>query len=110
MRSLAQHPLGRLSGLLHVLLVFVGSAAVGGTSGAGRHSLDGTQARSPSSSPAPTRRASGSESGSPRSATSSSSSLRLLSPAAIDVGFTGIPTFAGYLWIAVTSVMLARRP
>lgn len=29
--------------------------------------------------------------------------------ATVDVGFTGIPTFAGFLWIAVTSVVLARR-
>ncbi len=29
-----------LTGLAHVLLVFAGSAAIGGTSGAGRHSLD----------------------------------------------------------------------
>ena len=29
--------------------------------------------------------------------------------ATVDVGFTGIPTFAGFLWVAVASVLLARR-
>jgi hypothetical protein len=32
--------LAALSGIAYVLLVFLGSAAIGGTSGAGRHSLD----------------------------------------------------------------------
>jgi hypothetical protein len=36
--------LAPLSGLGHALLVFVGSAAIGGTTGAGRHSLDASTA------------------------------------------------------------------
>jgi hypothetical protein len=36
--------LAALSGLGYAILVFVGSAAIGGTSGAGRHSLDATEA------------------------------------------------------------------
>jgi hypothetical protein len=29
--------------------------------------------------------------------------------ATIDPGFTGVPTFAGFLWVAIVSVLLARR-
>lgn len=29
--------------------------------------------------------------------------------ATVDLAFTGIPTFAGFLWIAIASVLLARR-
>ena len=206
MRSLARHPLGRLSGLLHVLLVFVGSAAVGGTSGAGRHSLDADAGEIAEylAGADPTRvwigewlavlgylvflvfatavaralddderPASGFATAYVALALAGTACLApvlnrddpavaagfldlrttlfmlallaygawslwagaqvlrrgtlprwlgwaalaigvlhlTLAPlAAIDVGFTGIPTFAGYLWIAVTSVMLARRP
>jgi len=28
----------------------------------------------------------------------------------VDPAFTGLPTFAGFLWVAVASVLLARRP
>jgi hypothetical protein len=36
--------------------------------------------------------------------------LALAPLATVDLAFTGLPTFAGFLWIAVTSVVLARRP
>lgn len=29
--------------------------------------------------------------------------------ASLDPGFTGVPTFAGFLWVAIVSVLLARR-
>lgn len=29
--------------------------------------------------------------------------------ASLDPGFTGLPTFAGFLWVAIVSVLLARR-
>lgn len=35
--------------------------------------------------------------------------LALAPLAVVDLGFTGLPTFAGFLWIAVASVLLARR-
>lgn len=39
------------------------------------------------------------------------SALQLIGTAfaTVDPGFTGVPTFAGFLWVAVVSVLLARR-
>ena len=35
--------------------------------------------------------------------------LTLAPLATVDLAFTGIPTFAGFLWVAIASVLLARR-